>query len=867
MRNRTISFVLCLMMVVSLFAGCLTSASAADLPGTVTIDPAKATIEGTGTARFTAVTAIDGLSDQIKKGNNIDLSKWLEGLKDQGFDLEQLTGLLSDSGFDWDTIVKSLEGAGFNINDIASMFAGDDGNFDLSKVFSDLAGDNETLSSLLKALNSEDGKKFDVSALSDLLKDAGFDVESILGENFDLNSLLGKLTDLFGGKKADTLADDEPAAGDSSVTDLVASKLIDSLSEKYGKLFTESRKEQLQKLFDQGKPVEDIIAQLPEIFGKDFDLNKTVEAIFDATDGKFDIGKIVEGLSDAGVPLDKLSEAIGNSSFGDKLDLDKLTEALTNAMNEDGKFDLDKLVDDLAKAMGDDFDPAAIASSVLEKAGLDTDSETLADLMDALQKAANGEETDLDLSSVVDAIMDKLPGKDENAKLSELVEALEQALEGTDSEEAQQKIIDALKNQIDTDNIQSIIDSLKDSMGEDFDPAAIAGALADALGGDMDSSMITSLIDALKGATDGEDSSFDLQEIVNSLMGEGTKLSELIKALKGEGEDADSIADLLVGGSLTYKWFVRDGKDVVDVSTAKDKNTYAGADTKTLEVSRKTAPKETETYTYFCTVSVDSMEASLDSNDAVLTIQPAGEKPDDGKDDDSKTDASVPVLDNENHIAYIHGYGDDTVRPNANITRAEAATIFYNLMTADSREKFASTANSFPDVKKDAWYNEYVSTLARASVLIGYEDGTFKPNKEISRAEMATILTRFEVLNKDFQNEVKAVSFKDVSSSHWAAKYIKTAANNGWIAGYTDGTFKPDAPITRAETVTMVNRVLNRNPQSLEDMVVDNTMIVFKDNANQKEWYFLQIQEAANGHDFTRDKDGFEKWTATKNEK
>ena len=118
-------------------------------------------------------------------------------------------------------------------------------------------------------------------------------------------------------------------------------------------------------------------------------------------------------------------------------------------------------------------------------------------------------------------------------------------------------------------------------------------------------------IDALKGATDGEDSSFDLQEIVNSLMGEGTKLSDLIKALKDQGIDADGISDLLVGGSLTYKWYVRDGKNVVEVSAAKDKNTYDGATDKTLTVSRKTAPKETETYTYFVTVSMDSLEASL----------------------------------------------------------------------------------------------------------------------------------------------------------------------------------------------------------------------------------------------------------------
>ena len=786
MRNRTISFLLCLMMVVSLFAGCLTSASAADLPGTVTVDPAKATIEGTGSASFTAVTAIDGLSDQIKKGNNIDLSKWLDGLKDQGFDLDQLAGLLSDSGFDWDTIVKSLEDSGFNINDIASMFADDNGSFDLSKVFSDLAGDNETLSSLLKALNSEDGQQFDVSALSDLLKDAGFDVESILGEDFDLNSLIGKITDLFGNKKADTLADDDPAEGaegdDDSTTTLISNNLIDSLREKYGELFTEEHEQQIKDLFDQFGPATDkIIENMPEVFGEDFDLNKTIDAIFDSTGGDFDINTLVDSLKDAGIPLDDISAAIGES-MGENLDLDKLTEALTNAM-------------------GDKLDVA------------------------------------------------------------ELADALSKALEGTDPDEAQQAIIDALKDKINTDNIQSIIDSLKDSMGEDFDPATIAQALSDALGSEMDSSMITNLIDALQGAGD-ENSSADLQEIVNGLLGGGTSLSELVKALKGEGVSADGIADLLVGGSLTYKWYVRDGKDVVEVTAAKDKNTYSGADTKTLTVSRKTAPKETETFTYFCTVSADSLDASLNSSDVTLTILPAGEKPDDGG-----TDSNMPVLDNENHIAYIHGYGDDTVKPNGNITRAEAATIFFNLMTADSKAKFASTANKFPDVKKDAWYNEAVSTLARASVLEGYEDGTFQPSKQITRAEMATILTRFEVLNPDAKSDVKSVSFKDVSASYWAAPYIKTAADNGWINGYPDGTFKPTASITRAETVTMVNRMLNRNPQSLEDMVVDNSMIVFKDNANQDAWYFLEIQEAANGHDFSRDKDGFEHWTAIKNTK
>ena len=220
---------------------------------------------------------------------------------------------------------------------------------------------------------------------------------------------------------------------------------------------------------------------------------------------------------------------------------------------------------------------------------------------------------------------------------------------------------------------------------------------------------------------------------------------------------------------------------------------------------------------------------------------------------------TAPVLNNVTHTAYLNGYQDGTVHPNSNITRAEVATIIYRLLTEESRSFYYTKVNLFSDVPSFEWFNEQISTLARASVLTGYEDGTFLPNAPIKRAELATILTRLTVLEKT-ESEATPVNFKDLAG-HWAAANVRTAAANGWVTGYPDGTFRPDQYVTRAEAVTMVNRMLGRNPEVL---TVTTGMNVFSDN-DPAEWDFIQIQEAANGHDYVRDAEGHEMWTRIKN--
>jgi hypothetical protein len=217
--------------------------------------------------------------------------------------------------------------------------------------------------------------------------------------------------------------------------------------------------------------------------------------------------------------------------------------------------------------------------------------------------------------------------------------------------------------------------------------------------------------------------------------------------------------------------------------------------------------------------------------------------------------ASAVGLNSDDHFAYILGYADGSVRPNANITRAEVATIFFRLMTDEYRAANWSTENSFSDVTTDAWYNNAISTAAMAGILNGYTDGTFQPNQSITRAEFAAIAARF--LSSEVEDNGVA-RFSDISG-HWAEDSINRAVAAGWINGYTDGTFRPDQPITRAEVVSVINSMLDRIPT--EDGLLDD-MITFTDNLPGT-WYYTAIQEAANAHDYDRDDLGIsEFWTA-----
>ena len=196
------------------------------------------------------------------------------------------------------------------------------------------------------------------------------------------------------------------------------------------------------------------------------------------------------------------------------------------------------------------------------------------------------------------------------------------------------------------------------------------------------------------------------------------------------------------------------------------------------------------------------------------------------------------------HIAYLNGYSDGTVRPNGNITRAEVATIFFRLLTDEVRDANLTYGNTFTDVPNGAWYNAAVSTLSSMQIINGYTDGSFRPNQNITRAELASIIARFAELKN-----TSGVYFTDIDG-HWAADNICLAAANGWITGYADGSFKPNRPVTRAETVTMINRVLERSPLSTDDLL--DGMVTYSDNLDTTAWYYLAIQEASNTHDYTR---------------
>lgn len=218
-----------------------------------------------------------------------------------------------------------------------------------------------------------------------------------------------------------------------------------------------------------------------------------------------------------------------------------------------------------------------------------------------------------------------------------------------------------------------------------------------------------------------------------------------------------------------------------------------------------------------------------------------------------KDPGSTDVLEKDDHYAYVVGYPEDyrtgeptedmtrwPVKPQNNITREEVATIFFRLLKDDFRAECWSTDNSFPDVASDRWSNNAVSTAETAGIISGYPDGTFRPGNKITRAEFATIAAQF-----DSTEYTGADKFTDISG-HWASDYINRAAVRGWISGYPDGTFKPNQYITRAEAMTLINAVLDRKPDK-DHLHAD--MIVWPDNPSTA-WYYAQVQEATNSHDY-----------------
>ena len=237
----------------------------------------------------------------------------------------------------------------------------------------------------------------------------------------------------------------------------------------------------------------------------------------------------------------------------------------------------------------------------------------------------------------------------------------------------------------------------------------------------------------------------------------------------------------------------------------------------------------------------------------------------------SHSGGSRPSLNTKDHYGYIIGYPVDyytgqpttdqtkkPVRPEGKITRAEVATIYFRMLTDESRTKFWSQSSGYSDVKTGDWFNNAVSTLSNAGIIAGYEDGSFRPNGYITRAEFATIAARFFDVTYNGKD-----LFPDISG-HWAKDYINQAANKGFVNGYEDGTFKPDRNITRAEAVTLVNRTLDRHPDKNH---FTKDMLVWPDNMDQTKWYYADMQEATNSHTYqmkeNSDKTKYENWTKT----
>ena len=250
------------------------------------------------------------------------------------------------------------------------------------------------------------------------------------------------------------------------------------------------------------------------------------------------------------------------------------------------------------------------------------------------------------------------------------------------------------------------------------------------------------------------------------------------------------------------------------------------------------------TYTFENVVDNHTIHATFARKHTPTPSTPTVEIPDD----------DALGLNTTDHFAYIVGYGNGEVRPQNNITRAEVATIFFRLLTDDVRDENLTKTNRYSDVAATSWYNTAVSTLSSMGIITGYPDGTFRPNAAITRAEFAAIAARF-----DNDGDKTAAKFSDIAT-HWAKDEISIAYNNGWITGYPDGTFGPQRSITRAETMTLVNRVLNRQPETEDDLLPN--MTVWTDNANPKAWYYLAVQEATNSHYYEfKTNSQYEEWT------
>ena len=357
-------------------------------------------------------------------------------------------------------------------------------------------------------------------------------------------------------------------------------------------------------------------------------------------------------------------------------------------------------------------------------------------------------------------------------------------------------------------------------------------------------------------------------------VGNGAEIPSIVIGVKDAetGKVEDSTRIELNSGALTLETAVFDSEiDLKDYTctVASDKEPVATAELKdgkivVTPVSTGTA-KITATYTKNNGAAegialLDEGEATAENDlTATFTVEVYKESSGGGGGGSSKPTVDIPDdvptgLNGDDHFAYIVGYPNGNVEPNGNITRAEVATIFFRLLTEEVRTANSTQSNSLSDVTRGQWFNHAVSTLSSMGIVKGHNDGTFAPNAPITRAEFAAIAARFDDKNTDTSSK-----FTDIAS-HWAKNEIGIAANKGWINGYPDDTFRPNQYITRAEAMTLVNRVLNRLPENSSDLL--DSMIKWPDNSDASQWFYLAVQEATNSHDYERKADTVhETWT------
>ena len=212
-----------------------------------------------------------------------------------------------------------------------------------------------------------------------------------------------------------------------------------------------------------------------------------------------------------------------------------------------------------------------------------------------------------------------------------------------------------------------------------------------------------------------------------------------------------------------------------------------------------------------------------------------------------------PVLNTDDHYSYIIGYKDGYLRPYGTITRGEVATIFFRLLTDEARDKYWSQTNDYSDCNSDLWCNNAISTLSNMGIIDGYTDGTFRPYGKITRAQFAKIAVGFfETTKKEYQGY-----YSDVPENAWFTDYVEAASRVGLIQGFEDGTFRPNTNITRAQACVIVNRALNRKPDE-DHLLPEKQMVTWPDN-NPGDWYYADMQEATNSHDYTWLSKGSEK--------